>query len=352
MNKSQLLLIAAEAVDLSLSNRSRAESAYPYIGDWLARPESPLTRWDPDVYPQGSMRLGTANNPYGEVEFDVDAVIELALSPDVSNTSARNSVLQRLNAHASLGKRIEVLDKCFRLHYADGFHVDVITAKPGGSEILIATATTWLESAPKAFARWFDDVSARVIAEKAVMAGVEPLPAPVSVPAKPRLKTAVQLMKRRRDVHYDNDPSAPASMLITAVAGYAYLGDQDALTVLQSVTAGLRGLSDPDHVPNVPNPVNLSENLARGLADRQARQDLGEFVRETAELLAQFRDAVGLDEIYAALTALFGSGPASVALTVADIVTPQRNSGSLRFSPTAGLGATGALVRPHSFHGS
>jgi hypothetical protein len=72
-------LDALEAeLEIPPSRYEAAERSYHSVGDWLNRPESKLQRFDPQVYVQGSFRLGTAIKPLSEKdEYDVDAICEM-----------------------------------------------------------------------------------------------------------------------------------------------------------------------------------------------------------------------------------------------------------------------------------
>ena len=48
-----------EKIELPNSAYERAEKRYKDIGDWLHRPESSCVEYDPNVFSQGSFRLGT-----------------------------------------------------------------------------------------------------------------------------------------------------------------------------------------------------------------------------------------------------------------------------------------------------
>lgn len=350
INQDDTLLIVAGAIDLSPTNRLRAEGAYPHIGDWLSRPESRLTALDPRVFPQGSMKLGTVNNPYGEVEFDVDAVTQIAVEPGTSAARARGLVAARLEEHSDFRDRIEHLARCHRIHYANGFHVDVITATPYRNALAIATVGGWIPSNPDGFARWFEQRSSQFEA-RMMKASVEPLPVAEETYNKSPLKLAVQLFKRARDVYYDNDPDSPASMLITTVAGSKFTGSRNLLAGMWSIARGLRDVLVVTPAPFLDNPSNPGENLARGLADPSTQERAHEFLDAVTKRLDDFQSATGLPDIHAALSALFGTGPANaVSETVGTALSAARTSGSLRYTPAAGLGFLGVPVPAHTFH--
>jgi hypothetical protein len=54
-----------------------AESHYHSICDWLGHEESELYQFAPDLYPQGSVALGTTVKPQTGDEYDVELVCEL-----------------------------------------------------------------------------------------------------------------------------------------------------------------------------------------------------------------------------------------------------------------------------------
>jgi hypothetical protein len=87
------------ADELSISDRryEQAETSYQSLGSWLLRPASTLRAYNPQVYVQGSFRLGTVIRPISEEEdYDVDAVCELRLSYPGSSRSPASTWPGRL----------------------------------------------------------------------------------------------------------------------------------------------------------------------------------------------------------------------------------------------------------------
>ena len=65
-------------MDVPLSRYEEASRRYDSLGSWLCRDESTLKDLNPDVYVQGSFRLGTPIRPVNENEhYDIDLVCEL-----------------------------------------------------------------------------------------------------------------------------------------------------------------------------------------------------------------------------------------------------------------------------------
>jgi hypothetical protein len=58
----------------------QADRSFKSFGEWLHRPQSTVRQYDPQVYCQGSFRLGTVIRPMTEEEeYDVDSVCEFRL---------------------------------------------------------------------------------------------------------------------------------------------------------------------------------------------------------------------------------------------------------------------------------
>ena len=71
----EFLAALAEELAISESRYEQACRSYTSLGDWLHRSDSTVVKYDPQVYVQGSFRLGTAIRPLNdEEEYDVDSV--------------------------------------------------------------------------------------------------------------------------------------------------------------------------------------------------------------------------------------------------------------------------------------
>src|SRR5208337_2930019 len=73
-------LLSAISHELDIPDELHEEAALKYeeVGAWLATEESPLAKYSPDIYPQGSFRLGTVVRPIDpECDYDIDLVCVL-----------------------------------------------------------------------------------------------------------------------------------------------------------------------------------------------------------------------------------------------------------------------------------
>lgn len=67
----------ADELEVPDSRYEQAERSYKSLGDWLHRDQSTVRAFGPQVYVQGSFRLGTAIKPANDAEeYDIDAVCE------------------------------------------------------------------------------------------------------------------------------------------------------------------------------------------------------------------------------------------------------------------------------------
>lgn len=54
----QFLMYLAESLDISETRYVEAEDRYKAVGQWLGKEGSILAQYNPQIYPQGSFRLG------------------------------------------------------------------------------------------------------------------------------------------------------------------------------------------------------------------------------------------------------------------------------------------------------
>jgi hypothetical protein len=87
--RSALLDAAAASLDIPDHLYEAAVLKYEDIGTWLGAEDSELREFLPEIYPQGSFRLGTVVRPIHRThEYDIDLVCRLAI--DKEGRSSRN----------------------------------------------------------------------------------------------------------------------------------------------------------------------------------------------------------------------------------------------------------------------
>lgn len=280
----QFLQGLAEALDISDTQYEAAVKHYEAVGDWLNRDDSPISIYDPQIFPQGSFRLGTMIKPINDGdEYDIDLVCEMiSLSKDgVTQKQLKNMVGDRLKSNDRYRKMLEEGNRCWTLQYADSahFHMDILPAIPdhdfnstdlGVSAILITDKNLrqWQCSNPSGYAEWFKErmrvqfnANRKLLAES-LRASVENVP---EYKIKTPLQRSIQILKRHRDIMFQNDQNdRPISIIISTLAARAYNNEANLLDALHNIVSKMQSLIERDAQGDalVGNPVNPLENFA------------------------------------------------------------------------------------------
>ena len=92
---NEILLHLIEEIEISPSKYEDAENRYSSVGEWFHREESSIKDFAPEIYVQGSFRLGTAIKPISaDGEYDIDSVCLLDISRDaISQAKLKEIVL-------------------------------------------------------------------------------------------------------------------------------------------------------------------------------------------------------------------------------------------------------------------
>ena len=286
----QLLRGLAELLDISDTQYEAAVKHYEAVGDWLNKDDSSIAKYEPQIYPQGSFRLGTMIKPINDKdEYDIDLVCELkALSKEnITQKQLKDMVGDRLKANERYQKMLEEGKRCWTLQYADSarFHMDILPAIPDDeingiarkigtnlaeSAILVTDRAlyNWQRSNPTGYAEWFKERmriqfnEKRMLLAESLRAGVEEVR---EYKVKTPLQQSIQILKRHRDIMFaDDKDDKPISIIITTLAARAYDNEAGLLEALESIIKKMPNLIERDELDNtlVTNPVNPIENFA------------------------------------------------------------------------------------------
>lgn len=343
-------LLRRIAADLRLPDplRALAEQRYSSVAAWLLAEGSPLATARPNIYPQGSLRIGTTVRPRGCNEFDLDLVLELQV-PLVDNTNPLkllDAVARRLRDHDTYRPMVERKNRCIRINYSGEFHLDILPGvpNPGGPPGAIyvpdCQARAWKDSNPKGYAAWFDDRTITEEQHKLMLAGLEPLPAATSVAETPPLTRAVQLIKRWRDVAYDGQPDlAPISIVLTTLSGLYYGRETSESAAIANIVERTRNALPMTGRLVVVNPTNPLEDLSERWADPKVYSAFVKGLNDLQTRWAHLASAQGLENVVSALEELFGEDVVRRALR--DEVGHIENERSHR---ALGIGVGGHLI--------
>lgn len=351
-------------LDISDTQYDRARQSYGAVADWLSKSSDPLLA-SVLVYLQGSTALGTAVKPIGDREFDIDLICLCAgVTSGVSPAELKAAVGNRLKEHATYAKILEEKKRCWRLNYQGDFHLDLspTIANPhcmnNGELVPDRSLKRWHPTNPRAYKALFERrallkptfVPATIALQKRDEAKVEPFPAHETV--KGLLRRIVQLLKRHRDIYYENSTEdvAPISVIITTLAmqAYAYCVQHhvfaDEMDVLVEVVRMMphfidRPILDGRKGYAVLNETTQGENFADNWNKDPRRAPA--FYTWHARALSDFeaiRDAVGQDVLSLNMERTFGSELTKKVLgsRITD-VSNGRVSGHLSVAPLVGL---------------
>ncbi|SIN88614.1 hypothetical protein SAMN05443247_00461 [Bradyrhizobium erythrophlei] len=255
------------------AQKERWNDLADYLRDDLAeRSDCSIASWL-----QGSYKFGTQVRPAGpEQEFDIDLGVYFRWSGEPEDSDHDASDLKKMvqaslkdyssnddNDAASVG---EPRAKCSRVHFDDGFHIDVPAYHLDGTRDARALATAenkWEDSDPKAIYNWWKDTTGD--ADRA------------------RCRRLVRYFKMWTALRFEEE-ARPSSILLTILVAEAFqqldkgnfTGDDEFLReITQEIVNRLNGSY------RVPNPANTEENLNRLSSD-----NCSAFVGKLEDLLA------------------------------------------------------------------
>jgi hypothetical protein len=304
-------------LQLSPTQYALAEKHYNAICEWLGAEGSLLNRFAPELYPQGSVALGTTVKPQFQDEYDVDLVCELQIDHNsVAEPSQLVDIIElRMKENDIYRGKLKRKSRCLCVNYEHDFHLDILPACPdpisGGTCLFVPDCDDrkLRTTNPKGFIAWFKHRAALLpgtLTRKA-MDTAAPLPQPQAAEDKNALQLSVQLIKRWRNRYYsDRSEQPPASILLTTLMGNHYYGEQSIFT---NLSASVRSILDS--VPSVgrlvvSNPSHPLEDLSERWKDQTTYDAFLHGLRVLRLKLAKLEIAEDMGQRSALLQELFG----------------------------------------------
>lgn len=356
-----------QQVEITETQFQTAKTRYEAVGAWLSASGSQHLD-QVQIYPQGSIAIGTAIKPIAANEFDVDLVCHL---PSVGHTSSAQAVKAlvgaRLREHATYKGMLEEKQRCWRINYANEFHLDITPSimnprcQQDGELVPDKTLAQWKPTNPKGYISRFEHYAAirprfllleRSFAE-ATYDSVKPLPEPSM--SKPFLKRIVQLLKRHRDQQFvgsNRAELAPISVIITTLTGWAYAkcaSQQAYADEFDFITSVIREMPTFIRIEmragqrhyTVENETTAGENFADrwNIDPRRAAV----FYAWHADVLSSIESLLqieGVDQFAESLSQKFGGKKDNVRDTLSKLIAPigqARSAGLLSIAPSIGL---------------
>jgi hypothetical protein len=369
-----LLTYVAEVVDLPREMYRVIDVQHRNVGQFLAE-RSGGDGWD--VYPQGSVRLGTVVRPLVEGEsFDLDMVCRR----NIAKTSTTQQVLKdevgdALSDYIEANRgqpdapnALEPKRRCWELGYEADFHLDVLPSVPdldvrSNTAILLTDKELrqWLPSDPIAYANWFRGEMATEFAQLRSARALKLSKSIEQVPEweiKTTLQQLVQVLKAHRDLHFANDPDdRPPSILVTTLAALTYDGGRDLFEAILHVVAHMGEYIERSAAgPRVTSPVS-DENFADKWADYPQRER--KFRAWMSKVAQDLEEAADMTPIRSAATRLgegFGMDRIIKAAGMMGIETrelrEERKLGVVGAGAALSTTAAATTITKHGFFGT
>lgn len=366
-------------IQVTQTQREKAETSYNAIADFLKNNATLLKQIPVTMTAIGGFGTNTATKPVKGDEFDLDSLAKLGITKNRLNVNAQtlfSTIYEPLNKSALYKEKIEVKDRCVRLHYSGDFYVDLNAAvlddeaSPNG-KIWVPTRRNGVYSYelvnPIGLMTWFESRCqleqtklAKVLNERE--APFETMPLLTEEAKKPILKQAVQLIKRARDVYFADDNECKKilkSVVILTLAGQIYEGQRsDLYRLVLSVINSINTYTANLVFSKVLNPVNAEEDFLESLRKKPERYKklrtfITDFHTQWSALLTT-KDLKGKSEI---LEKLFGESVSkSVFSEYAERMSQGNRAGLTRMNVSGGVGlsasaSSGVKIPRHQFYG-
>ncbi|MBN2747339.1 MAG: nucleotidyltransferase [Bacteroidales bacterium] len=370
-----LLNRICESLQLNKSRREKVEERYKAVSSWIEKDDGSFH--NAKIYSQGSYRIGTTVKPRNNEEYDLDFVIQTDCNwHNIIFQDFLTELLNRVKKNENYRDITIEKTRCIRVNYADEFHMDIIPTCTQNfygdqNEIMVPDKDerTWSESNPEGYAKWFESkyidtqkIYLREYYSGLLMEKAEDLPEEVPYELKQPLQRAVQLIKRYRDIYFEDNPElAPSSIVLTTICGMLYDQSESIVKSLDGIINRLRFRFNNEWMHKrivITNPVKPEEDFTKAWEDKPELQrafikfisDLGDFWSKISEY--NIHDMPNL------LKSRFGESSVENAFeSQADFVLEARKRGLAAISTLSGMAVSKENERSHpdksnTFYGS
>jgi hypothetical protein len=324
LQREELLARIAQELQLDKTRLERMETAYNAVAELLKKDDDFFNNLEIEVYAQGSKRIGTTIKPINDEDFDLDTVLHIYdIYHSYSPEQIYNALVKALEKDSYYKTIMGKKKRCVRLNYKSDFHMDILPAcMPSYFEkqriaIPEKIMKSWSSGNPKGFAEWFLEIANSVKdpvlkthARALLEAKIESEPLPDELYLKTPLQRAVQLIKRYRDLFYQDRKYPVSSIVITTLVTHFYNGENSIFDTIDNVLQRIKnGYLDAlkAHIRfKVLNPVNPDEDFA----DSWTEDNYNSFYAFVSDLYTKWQSLktsfeIGKDDYIR----LFGEGP-------------------------------------------
>lgn len=244
-----------QKLQLDKTRSQTLDRAYDSVTKWL---EDDQSFWGHDdrstlLYPYGSRELGTVVKPKSHEEYDIDFAVQI--DDECSNYSReelRQKLFDRLDEHGMYKGKLKLIRFGVRINYEGQLHMDIMPGCLVGNRRLKVPdckKDVWAIRNLKGYSQWFkskfvQDVSRLPLYEAYKLRGLiieakaetESLPRVVNYAAIQPIQKAVQLLKRHRNIYFENrEDEATSSVILTTLAGDHYNGSTSIIETVDGI---------------------------------------------------------------------------------------------------------------------
>lgn len=272
----QLYKKLAESLNISESKTDEIIDSYKAVGTYLGNLEEDLNII---IFPQGSLGLGTVIKPLStdrNGSYDIDLVCKLRNGHYLEAKDVKNIIGTRLKESSRYKNKLEEEGKrCWTLIYAD-FHMDILPCIPKNHKVAdsVVKITEKVDgqynyslSDPKGYREWFIQEMGNVFIEsRNIYASNKEVEIEDVELFKLRtpLQMSIQILKRHRDIMFQNRKDKPISIIITTLAALSYNGEWNVFltinNILQNMAKHIHKNENGEY--EILNPTNIEENFA------------------------------------------------------------------------------------------
>lgn len=254
LQREELLARIAQELELDKTRKEKMETTYNAVSDVLKKDNEFFKDLDIVVYPQGSVRIGTTVKPINNDDFDLDTVLHIYdRYSNHTPTEIFNALVRVLKGNGNYSDIMEEKDRCVRINYKGDFHMDILPACMqelyDNEKIAIPERdlNSWSSGNPKGFANRFLQKANSVkksmlkaFSETFIKAQVDTEPLPSEVYEKTPLQRAVQLVKRYRDIYFENKKYPVSSIVLTTIISENYNGEESIFDTITNTIATIK----------------------------------------------------------------------------------------------------------------
>ncbi len=350
-----LLARAAEKLQLDKTRREKIESSYNAVQEVLENDPDYFNSKNFEIYPQGSIKIGTTVKPLSKNEFDLDIVLHIqdSIYEKTDPLKVFNELKRVLQANGTYKEKVEPKTRCVRLNYSGDYHMDIL---PGcqhnandKNKIVIPDRELkeWLISNPRGYAIWFlnkAETITRTLLEKAYAA--EEIPSDDFAAKKP-LQRAVQIIKRYRDLFFEKTPHyATSSIVLTTLAGQLYQNQDSIFETIDSIISQIHKKVNLSRLKRIKvlNPVDSDEDFTdKWETETKYYSEFIRFIESLHQNWQKLKENNGIIEESNILKSVVGDSIYSDSIKSQTLLTEDYRKKNKVFSSSA-TGALGSKV--------